>query len=162
KMFVWPSGWIPAISPRRSAIPPSGCVRTTQWALSSKATTPIWSRAVMAAAARRIASLPMSTFLTPCIGEPEPRSHELQLQEALDPGGQLFRDQRVDLLALRLECPDELLRDLLVAGQDQDARLAVDDRVGVGAVVLAERVSPRLDDGTERVEARLGRLHQEA
>ena len=86
-MFVWPSGWMPAIAPRRSLIPPSGCVRTTQWALSSKATTPSWSRAVIAAAARRIASLPMSTLRTPAIpaGPPEPRSNVLQWQASIEP-----------------------------------------------------------------------------
>ena len=32
-MFVWPTGWMPAIWPCRSSTPPSGWVRTTQWAL---------------------------------------------------------------------------------------------------------------------------------
>ena len=71
-MFVWPSGWIPPIAPCRSPTPPSGWVWTTQWALSSKATTPSSSRAVSAAAARRIASLPMSTLRTPAIPGPPP------------------------------------------------------------------------------------------
>ena len=67
KMFVWPSGSIPAIWPCRSAMPPSGWVCTTQWAASLKPTTPSSSRAVSAAAARRIASLPMSTLRTPAM-----------------------------------------------------------------------------------------------
>ena len=85
KMFVWPIGWIPAIAPPRSAIPPRGCVRTTQWALSSKATIPSWSRADIAAAARRMASLPMSTLRTPAIPDPEPRSKVLQWQASIEP-----------------------------------------------------------------------------
>ena len=50
---------------------------------------------------------------------------------------------------------DQLRGDELVAGQDQRPRLALHDRVRVGAVVLAERVARRLDDDAERVEARL-------
>ena len=86
-MFVWPSGWIPPIEPRRSPIPPSGWVWTTQWALSSNATTPSWSRAVIAAAARRIASLPMSTLRTPPIPEPPPCPplNVLQWQASIEP-----------------------------------------------------------------------------
>ena len=57
---------------------PSGAVCTTQWADSLKATTPSSSRSVSAAAARRIASLPMSTFWTPAIPEPLLRSNVLQ------------------------------------------------------------------------------------
>ena len=69
-MFVWPSARIPLIWPCRSPTPPSGCVRTTQWAASLKLTTPSSSRSVMAAAARRMASLPMSTFWTPAMPAP--------------------------------------------------------------------------------------------
>ena len=80
-MFVWPSGWIPAIAPCRSAMPPRGAVLTTQWAAWSKATTPSSSFAVRAEAARRIASLPMSTFRTPAMPAPPlliPPLNELQ------------------------------------------------------------------------------------
>ena len=42
-----------------------GAVRTAQWALPSKATTPSWSVGASASAARRIASLAMSTFSKP-------------------------------------------------------------------------------------------------
>ena len=42
--------------------------------------------------------------------------------------------------------------DGLVAGQDERPRLALDDRVRVGAVVLAERVAGGLDDDAERVK----------
>ena len=85
-MFVWPSGWIPAILPWRLLIPPSGCVFTTQWADWSKATTPSSSRAVIAAAARRMASLPMSTLRTPAMpGPPIPPSNELQWQASIEP-----------------------------------------------------------------------------
>ena len=73
-MFVWPSARIPAIWPCRSLMPPSGWVRTTQCADSLNATTPSSSRSVSAAAARRIASLPMSTFWTPPIPLPPPPS----------------------------------------------------------------------------------------
>ena len=87
KMFVWPSGAIPAIAPCRSARPPSGAVLTTQCACSSKATTPSSSRSVSAEAARRIASLPMSIFLTPAIPVPPPMppSKLLQWQASMEP-----------------------------------------------------------------------------
>ena len=67
-MFVWPSAWIAGdlalqVADRRRA----AAVWTTQWAASLKATTPSSSRSVSAAAARRIASLPMSTFWTPAM-----------------------------------------------------------------------------------------------
>ena len=42
-----------------------GAVRTAQWAFPSKATTPSWSVGASASAARRIASLAMSTFSKP-------------------------------------------------------------------------------------------------
>ncbi len=69
-MLVWPLGVIPAIWACRSWSPPRGAVCTTQCAVESKATTPSSSCAVSAEAARRIASLPMSTFLTPAMPEP--------------------------------------------------------------------------------------------
>ena len=53
-------------------------------------------------------------------------------------------------------------RHRVVAGDDERPRLALDDRVGVGPVVLAERVERGLDDGAERVEPGLGRLDVEA
>ena len=87
-MFVWPSGVIPAMAPCRSATPPSGAVLTTQCAASSKATTPSSSRSVSADAARRIASLPMSTFLTPAMPAPPPPmppSKLLQWQASMEP-----------------------------------------------------------------------------
>ena len=58
-----PADRAPQVADRRRAAGsgrPSGPI-------SSKATTPSWSRAVIAAAARRIASLPMSTLRTPAI-----------------------------------------------------------------------------------------------
>ena len=84
-MFVWPSGWMPAIWACRSPIWPSGAVWTTQWADSLKPTTPISSRADIAAAARRIASLPMSTLRTPAMALPPPWSKVLQWQAAIEP-----------------------------------------------------------------------------
>jgi hypothetical protein len=68
---------------------------------------------------------------------------------------------RVDLLALALERRDELGRDHVVAGEHERPRLALDDRVRVGAVVLAERVEARLDDDPEAVEAGLDGLVRE-
>ena len=62
-------------------------VRTTQWACSLNDTTPSSSRSVIAAAARRIASLPMSTLRTP----PDPGaaalppSNVLQWQASIEP-----------------------------------------------------------------------------
>ena len=74
---------------------------------------------------------------------------------------QRLGDHRVDLLALRLERGDQLAGDLVVPGEDQRPRLALDDGVRVGAVVLAEGVAGGLDDGPERVEAGLGGLDVE-
>ena len=74
KMFVWPLGWMPAIRAWMSWSPPSGAVWMTQWAAWSNATTPSSSFAVRAEAARRIASLPMSTLRTPAMPEPPPPS----------------------------------------------------------------------------------------
>ena len=54
-----------------------------------------------------------------------------------------------------LEGGHELRGDVLVAGEDERPRLALDDGVRVGPVVLAERVAGGLDDGPERVEAGL-------
>ena len=84
-MLVWPSALIAASCPCRSPTVPSGCVWTTQWADSLKATTPSSSRSVIAAAARRIASLPMSTFWTPAMLLPVLRSNVLQWQAAIEP-----------------------------------------------------------------------------
>ncbi len=72
KMFVWPLGLIPAIADWMSWRPPSGAVWMTQCAESSNATTPSSSWALRAEAARRIASLPMSTLRTPPIPDPPP------------------------------------------------------------------------------------------
>ena len=72
----------------------------------------------------------------------------------------LGRD-RVDVLALGLERADQLRGDGLVAGDDQRPRLALDDRVGVGPVVLAERVQGGLDDDAEPDEAGLVGLDPE-
>ena len=60
---------------------------TTQWAAWSKATTPSSSCAVSAEAARRIASLPMSTFFTPAIPLPPPIPplKLLQWQASMEP-----------------------------------------------------------------------------
>ena len=243
-MFVWPFGVIPPIAPCRSAMPPSGAVWTTQWAASSNATTPSSSCAVSADAARRIASLPMSTFLTPAIpraaahavaeavavagvhrarlvdddderdvglllavadahvdrqrllerrvgvaaGAVAPRAadhHEapaevahvdlerrqrlvrqaeprhvdeddrVVVREAGEVRRERLGDDRVDLLALGLE----RRRRAAAATSSSplttsDARLALDDRVGVGPVVLVERVPGGLDDDPEAQEAR--------
>ena len=81
--------------------------------------------------------------------------------EAREVGRQRLGHDRVDLLALVLERRDELGGDRVVARQHERPRLALDDRVRVGAVVLAERVARRLDDGPEGVEAGLGRLDVE-
>ena len=62
-MFVLPSAGKPRPLPR--APKSIGAVRTAQWALLSKATTPSWSVGASASAARRIASLAMSTFSKP-------------------------------------------------------------------------------------------------
>ena len=59
------AGRCPPSWPSTSPISPSGLVWMTQCAVSSNATTPNSSRAVSAAAARRIASLPMSILRTP-------------------------------------------------------------------------------------------------
>ena len=64
-MFVWPSAVIPPRLPWRSLIDPTGERFTTQLARSLNATTPSSSVAWSAAAARRIASFPMSTLRTP-------------------------------------------------------------------------------------------------
>ena len=50
---------------------------------------------------------------------------------------------------------DEVRRDGLVAGHDEDPRRPRDQRRGVGPVVLGEGVPRRLDDGPEDVEAGL-------
>ncbi len=71
------------------------------------------------------------------------------------------RRDRVDVLALRLERADQLGGDRLVAGDDEDPRFSLDDRVGVGPIVLAERVLGGLDHGAEADEARLLRLDEE-
>ena len=52
-------------------------------------------------------------------------------------------------------------RDVLVALDHEDPRLALDDRVRVGPVVLVERVAGRLDDDPEAQEARLLGREQE-
>ncbi len=62
-MFVWPSASKPSPSP--SAPRSIGPVRTAQCAFSLKVTTPSWSEGDRASAARRIASLAMSTFSKP-------------------------------------------------------------------------------------------------
>ncbi len=82
-------------------------------------------------------------------------------RECREIGRELLGDHRVDLLALRDQCVDQLRGHGLVAGQDQGPRLALHDRVRVGPVVLAERVAPGLDDHPERVEARLRGLDVE-
>ena len=72
-----------------------------------------------------------------------------------------FWNDRIDVLLLGLERGHELGGDIGVPGKDEDPRLALDDRVRVGPVVLAERVPRGLDDHPERVEAGLGRLDLE-
>ncbi len=250
-MFVWPSGWMPPIAPRRSAIPPSGWVLTTQWALSSKATTPelvagghrrrrpqdrlladvdladagdaraaarvaVVERVAVAGVHRarlvdhddegdvgllllvlhahvdrqrlldgRVGVAAGAVALRPAdhhqpaaevadvlldarqlgVAQAQPRhvdeDDRVPGEEAVDARGKLLGDERIHRLVLDPEGRHELGPDLLVAGQDQDPRLAVDDRVRIGPVVLAERVASRLDDGPERVEAGLGRLDEE-
>ena len=53
--------------------------------------------------------------------------------------------------------PRRARRDDLVTGQHQRPRLALDDRVRIRAVVLAERVATGLDDDAEAMEAGLDR-----
>ena len=81
--------------------------------------------------------------------------------QAREVGRERLGDDRVDLLALVLERGDQLRGHLVVAGQDERSRLALDDRVGVGPIVLAERVACGLDHRAEGVEAGLGRLDVE-
>ena len=87
------------------------------------------------------------------VGQAQPRDVDeddaVVAGEAGEVGRQRLGDDRVDLLALVLERRDQLGRDRVVAGQDERPRLALDDRVRVGAVVLAERVEGGLDDGPE-------------
>ena len=84
-MFVFPSASKPR--PLPSAPKSIGAVRTAQCALSSKATTPSWSVGARASAARRIASLAMSTFSKP--REPDgfalSRESPVQWQSAMLP-----------------------------------------------------------------------------
>ena len=76
-------------------------------------------------------------------------------------GRQGLRHDPVHLLALALQGLDQFRGDHVVARQDERPRLALDDRVGVGAVILAERVARGLDPDAERVEARFRRLDVE-
>ncbi len=79
---------MPAMRAWRSCSPPSGAVWTTQCAVESNATTPSSSCAVSAEAARRIASLPMSTFLTPAMPAVVPFMPPLKLlqwQASIEP-----------------------------------------------------------------------------
>ncbi len=87
-MLVWPLGLIPAICAWMSWRPPSGAVWMTQWAASSNATTPSSSLALSAEAARRMASLPMSTLRTPPVPldpPPMPPLKLLQWQASIEP-----------------------------------------------------------------------------
>ncbi len=99
------------------------------------------------------------------VGEPQPRDIDeddaVVRGQAGEVGRQRLRNDRIHELPLALERRDELRRHGVVAGEDQGSRLALDDRVRVGAVVLAERVARGLDHGAERVEAGLGRRHVE-
>ncbi len=67
----------------------------------------------------------------------------------------------VDLLPLRLQRVHEFRGHDLVAREDEGPRLALDDGVRVGPVVLAEGVTGGLHDGPERVEAGLRGRHVE-
>ena len=77
--------------------------------------------------------------------------------QAGEVGRERLGEDRVDLLALVPEGGDQLDRHRVVAGQHQGPRLALDDRVRVGAVVLAERVERGLDDRAEADEPGLDR-----
>ena len=76
-------------------------------------------------------------------------------------GREGLRDHDVDLLALRDQRLHELVGDDLVPGQHERSRLALDDRVRVRPVVLAEGVLRGFDDDAERVEPGLFRRHVE-
>ena len=78
---------MPAICAWMSCRPPSGAVWMTQWASWSNATTPSSSFALRADAARRIASLPMSTLRAPPVPLPPPipPSKLLQWQASIEP-----------------------------------------------------------------------------
>ena len=84
-MFVLPSAAKPR--PFSSAPKSIGAVRTAQCAFWSKATTPSWSVGASASAARRIASLAMSTFSKPRVPEGLALSREspVQWQSAMLP-----------------------------------------------------------------------------
>ncbi len=81
--------------------------------------------------------------------------------EAGEVGRQRLGHDAVHGLALALERRDELGRDLVVAGEHERPRCALDDGVRIGAVVLAERVASRFDDDPEGMEPGLGRRHLE-
>ena len=136
----------PGDRPARSAIPPSGWVWTTQWALSSKATIPSWSRADIAAAARRIASLPMSTLRTPAIPPPPaPRSNVLQWQASIEPGLVDDDDERdVGLL-------------LAVLDAHVDRERLLDRGVGVAARAVALRAADHHEAPAEVADVLLER-----
>ena len=84
--------------------------------------------------------------------------HAVVAGKAGEIGRERLGDDRVDLLALVSQGRDQLDRDRVVAGQDQGSRLALDDGVRVGAIVLAERVESGLDDCPEADEPGLDRL----
>src|SRR5205809_167765 len=130
-MFVVPFGWIPASRPARSWTWPSGSVFTTQWALSSKATTPSSSRAVSAAAgpvrlgaadhhqaAAEVADVDLQRAEL-AIGEAEPghvdEDDAVVRHETGEVGRQGLRDRRIDVLALGLEGLRELGADVGLA-----------------------------------------------
>ena len=99
------------------------------------------------------------------VAEPGPRDVDeddaVVGREPGEIGRERLRNGRIDLLVLRLQGGDELRRDLVVAGQDEDPRLPLHDRVRVRSVVLAERVPGGLDDGPECVETGLFRCDEE-
>ncbi len=99
------------------------------------------------------------------VGQAQPRDVDeddaVVRGQAANSVGSASGHDRVDLLALGLERLDQLGGDDRVAGQDERPRLALDDRVRVGPVVLAERVLGGLDDDPEGVEAGFARGHLE-
>ena len=99
------------------------------------------------------------------IAHPDPwhvhQDHAVVAREGREIGRERLRNDGIDVLLLGLERGHQFRGDVGVPGEDEDPRLALDDRVGVSPVVLAERVPCRLDDHPERVEAGFGRLDLE-
>ena len=150
-MFVWPSGTIALSCDWRSVTPPSGAVLTTQCADESNATTPNSSCAVSAAAARRIASLPMSVFLTPC--DARAAVAHAALERVAVAG--VHRARLVD-------DDDERHVGLLlaVAHAHVDGERLLERRVGVAAGAVGPRPADRHEPAPEVADVDLERRHR--